>query len=786
MLGNDGLWHSRKKESATIWRFFDATAPLSTRKTSGQTQTHPPVSAGGICMSETLINIPPDTVEDGYELWLRYRRWPAAQAATLQARARAVCLPGADTPMLDQALAELARGVHGLAGQRLARLPDVADGCLLLLTPERLRAWSSAGTHAAIAQRASQAFETLLNDTAGGDATLANEAHAVVAFDSPAGAHTLLLARTDRGLLYAAHAWLRALRELAPGADPASIHIEDAPRIQLRVLNHWDNLDRTVERGYAGASIWDWWKLPHIIDARYEDYGRACASLGINAVALNNVNAKPEVLSAPWLAKAAALANALRPHGLRVLLSVRFSSPMELGGLPTADPLDEAVQAWWRDKAAEVYALIPDFGGFLVKANSEGQPGPRDYGRNHAEGANAVAQALAPHGGYVFWRAFVYSESNPRDRHTQAYTDFAPLDGQFLPNVIVQVKNGAIDFQPREPFHPLFGAMPNTPLAIELMVTKEYMGFSTHLAYQGAVYEEVLGSDTGHVAAGSAHSLSVAGVVQRRTSPNAPTAVAGVANVGCDRSWCGSHFEQANWYAWGRLAWNPQASAQAIAREWAVQTFGSAAPVVQATTSMLALSREAVVNYMTPLGLHHIMATGHHHGPGPWVSELARPEWNPVYYHRADAHGIGFDRTASGSDALAQYAPSVGARWGSIEQCPENLLLWFHHCRWNHRLADGQELWPALVRRYDQGVQQAAQLVAQWEALRGHIDARRHHETAQHLAQQQREAQWWRDACVCYFQTVSGLPLPAGSPQPARTLAEYRAIRQLHAPGCGG
>ena len=419
------------------------------------------------------------------------------------------------------------------------------------------------------------------------------------------------------------------------------------------MLNHWDNLDRTVERGYAGFSLWDWHKLPDYLDPRYTDYARANASLGINGTVLTNVNANATSLLPEYLAKAAALAAVFRPYGIRVYLTARFSAPVEIGGLKTADPLDPVVAGWWKRKADEIYALIPDFGGFLVKANSEGQPGPQDYGRTHADGANMLADALAPHGGVVLWRAFVYSNDVPEDRAKQAYGEFQPLDGRFRPNVLVQVKNGPIDFQPREPFHPLFGAMPKTPLMMELQITKEYLGFATHLAFLGPLFEEALRADTHAKGEGS----TVAKVIDGSLHGYATTGIAGVANVGTDRNWCGGVFACANWYAFGRLAWDHTLTSDRVADEWVRLTFGNDPALVAPVKEMMLGSREAVVDYMTPLGLVHLMAEGHHYGPGPWVSTARRADWNSVYYHRADANGIGFDRTASGSNAVAQYFP---------------------------------------------------------------------------------------------------------------------------------
>lgn len=686
----------------------------------------------------------PCLAEDGYDLWLRYRPLPEPGLRALERTTSSLVAPPNGSATIEVALAELSRGIEAMTGRAPVRSALVREGAIVLV-----------------------------HDS---DPGLGDEGYALHSTLIDACRVTRIAARRDIGLLYGAFA---LLRHLTTGGTLENLDQRSAPKLRLRMLNHWDNLDRSVERGYAGQSIWDWWKLPALLDARYADYGRACASLGINAVSLNNVNSKAEVLSAPWIAKAAVLADVLRPYGLRVFLSVRFSSPIELDKLPTADPLDPAVQAWWQAKAAEIYRSIPDFGGFLVKANSEGQPGPHDYGRTHAEGANVFAQALAPHRGIVFWRAFVYSHENPQDRHKQAWSDFKPLDGRFDANVIVQVKNGAIDFQPREPFHPLFGAMPSTSTAIELMVTKEYMGFSTHLAWLGRQYEECLQSDV------DGQGTTVSQVLQRPPVPEGLTAMAGVANVGSDRNWCGSHFDQANWYAFGRLAWDPDLSSDTIATEWVRQTFTHDDDAVRRIVDLMNLSREAVVHYMTPLGLHHLMATGHHHGPAPWVADLKRPEWNPVYYHRADAQGIGFDRSPSGSNAVAQYAPALAQRWADPATTPETLLLWFHHLPWSHRMRSGRNLWQELVATYDQGVSEAAELRARWQALQPHIDARRHAEVSDYLAQQEREAQWWRDACLAYFHSVSGQPWPEGAPRPAKTLAEYQAIEFLHAPGRG-
>ncbi|PTT88934.1 alpha-glucuronidase [Pelomonas sp. HMWF004] len=690
--------------------------------------------------------------EDGAELWLRYRPLAGAAQAQLQASARAVVVAAEPSATVQAAVAELQRGVAGLTGRALPVQAQAGAGALVLATPGR---WPGL----AAAER-----EQL--------AGLGGEGYLLRSLQWQGRPVTLIAANTDRGLLYGSFAWLRAVQT---GADPARLAVRSAPRVRLRLLNHWDNLDRSVERGYAGASLWDWWKLPELRDARYTDYARANASLGINGTVLNNVNAKAESLTAPFIAKAAALAEVFRPYGIKVYLSARFSAPVELGGLKRADPLDPAVRAWWQAKADEIYRAIPDFGGFLVKANSEGQPGPQDYGRSHADGANMLAEVLAPHGGVVMWRAFVYSPDGG-DRASQAFAEFQPLDGQFAANVIVQVKNGAIDFQPREPFHPLFGAMPRTPLALEVQLTKEYLGFSTHLVSLGPLFEEVLQADTGR-------GGTVARVVDGSLHGHRLTAIAGVANIGTDRNWCGSHFDQANWYAFGRMAWDVDLPARTVAAEWATQTFTTRPAARDAIVELMALSREAVVNYMTPLGLHHLMGTGHHYGPAPWVDDLARADWNPVYFHRAGPGGIGFDRSLTGSNAVAQYAPALARRWGSPATTPPELLLWFHHLPWSHPMPSGRTLWAELLARYDQGVASVADLRRRWAALAPHIDTQRHAEVAAYLAVQEREARWWRDACIAYFQSVSGLPLPEGVQPPALPLAAYRAMRFPFAPG---
>ena len=674
----------------------------------------------------TLLPATAAHAEDGYALWLRYAPLSGDALARLQGFAPRVERASGTTegPMLAAAEAELVRGLASLGA------PAKGKGAIRLDCPH-----------------------------AGGDGDGSFHIRAI-------DARTLVIAGADhRACLYGAFA---LLRELSLGRDPLAIALDERPVMPLRMLDHWDNEDGSVERGYAGRSIFDWWRLPDHFDRRLIDYARANASIGIDAVAVNNVNAPAIFLEPRFIAKLKRIADAWRPYGIRVFLSARFSAPRDIGGLSTADPLDPAVRRWWKAKADEIYAAIPDFGGFLVKANSEGQPGPQDYGRSHVDGANMLAAALGSRG-TVIWRAFVYSAEDASDRAKQAYAEFVPLDGRFADNVIVQVKNGPIDFQPREPFHPIFGAMPQTRLMFEGQITKEYLGFATHLAFLAPLWKEALGADTGR-------GGTVADMVRGG-------GMAGVANIGSDRNWTGGHFDQANWYAFGRLAWNPALASDAIAGEWAAQTFDRDAGFLDAVTAMMLGSRQAVVDYMTPLGLAHQMGTNHHYGPAPWVCDLPRPEWNPCYYSRADGQGIGFDRTAAGSDALAQYAPSIAQKWRDPKAMDEDYLLWFHHLPWDWRTRSGRSLWAELVHRYDRGVAAVDAMAAVWSAQRDHVDAERFADVAADLKVQQREARWWRDASVAWWQSLNGLPLPEGAAPPAHDLDHYRALACPDAPG---
>jgi alpha-glucuronidase len=699
----------------------------------------------------TLVGtVPVARAEDGYDLWMRYRPLQDPTAVTQ------IVPPSRSSPTLQVASNELSRGLGGLLGKTPATAPQPTQaGSLIYGTPQSSAVIAS--LHWDLERLGPEGYVIRTASVAG---------HLV----------TVIAASRDVGVLYGTFHFLRLLQTQRP-LD--RLEVSSAPRIRHRVLDHWDNLDRTVERGYAGQSLWDWQKLPDYLDPRYTDYARACASLGINGTVLNNVNASAVSLAPAYLRKTAALANLFRPYGLHVYLSARFSAPLEIGGLKTADPSDPAVRAWWRAKADEIYALIPDFGGFLVKANSEGQPGPQDYSRTHADGANMLADAVAPHGGIVMWRAFVYSQDEPDDRAKQAYSEFVPLDGKFRANVVLQVKNGPIDFQPREPFHPLFGAMPHTPPMLEVQITKEYLGFATHLVYLGPLFEETLRADTYALGKGS----TVARVIDGSLFGYTLTGMAGVANIGTDRDWTGSHFNQANWYVFGRLAWDPALATRDIAEEWVRMTFSNDPELVAPVVAMMMSSREAAVDYMTPLGLHHQMARNTHYGPGPWVSGGPRADWTSVYFNRADAQGLGFDRTATGSNAVSQYAPAVAAQLSDLKRIPDDLLLWFHHVPWDYRLRSGHTLWDELVIHYTDGVRAVSRMRSTWAGLAGKVDPERYAQVSTFLKIQESEAQWWRDASIAYFQTFSHRPLPPGYAPPEHDLHYYETLCFPYVPG---
>jgi alpha-glucuronidase len=652
---------------------------------------------------------------------------------------------------LQVAQAELVKGLTGLLGANVPVADQpTGDGAVVLGTPDS----SPLVKGLALVNRL---------------AAVGSEGYLVEAAEAGGRKAIVVAANSDVGVLRGSFA---LLRHLQTHRSVQGLALSGAPKIKRRLLNHWDNLDGTVERGYAGRSLWNWSSLPATISQRYRDYARANASIGINGTVLNNVNSDAQILTAPNLDKVAALATAFRPYGIAVYLTARFSAPIEIGGLTTADPSSTAVKQWWVNKVNEVYLKIPDFGGFVVKANSEGQPGPQDYGRTHADGAKMLSDALASHGGVVMWRAFVYSDSGS-DRIRQAYDEFKPLDGKLGSNAVLQVKNGPLDFQPREPFSPLFGAMPGTPLALELQITKEYLGEDTHLVYLGPLFEEVLKSDTHAKGQGSTVARVVDGTVHGHTT----TAIAGVSNIGSDTNWTGSHFNQANWYAYGRMSWDPDLTAREVADEWIRQTLSNDPVVVTPVTAMMMDSRQTAVSYMTPLGLTHIMGTDDHYGPGPWISNLTTANWNPAYYHKADATGIGFDRTASGSNAVAQYVAAVRDRFASRSTVPDDLLLFFQRVRWDDRLtSSGRSVWEELVHRYSFGVDAVATMRESWKAVQGRIDSKRYQEVTDFVQTQHYEARWWRDACLQYFASVSGRSIPSGYAAPAHDLQFYKDL----------
>ncbi len=701
----------------------------------------------------------PVLAEDGYRLWLRYDKISnPGLLATYQSQVTAVYAEG-NSPVLNAAKEELTLGFSGLLDRKITATNTVTENSIVIGTPQ---------SSALIASLQLSQLEQLSSEGFTIFSRKIKEKNCII-----------IAANTDAGVLYGSF----HLLQLAQTQQKIiNLSVISSPRIQLRILNHWDNLTRTVERGYAGFSIWKWHLLPGYIDPRYKDYARANASIGINGTVVNNVNANAQILTKEYLQKVAALAKVFRAYGIKIYLSARFSAPIEIGKLKTADPLQPEVKEWWKKKVDEIYTYIPDFGGFVVKANSEGQPGPQNYQRTHADGANMLADALAPHNGIVMWRAFVYSNETPVDRTKQAYNEFKPFDGQFKSNVIVQVKNGPLDFQPREPFHPLFGALPKTPVMMEFQLTQEYLGQATTLVYEAPLLKEVLDADTYQNGKGT----TVASVIDGSAEKHTLTGIAGVANIGDDRNWCGHPFAQSNWYTYGKLAWNPSLSSDKIADDWIRMTFTNDPAFVTATKKMMLQSRETVVNYMTPLGLHHIMGDGHHYGPSPWSDRLGRADWNPVYYHRADSAGIGFNRTETGSNALEQYAPEVRKIYQDPATCPEEYLLWFHHIGWKQPLRSGKTLWEELCAKYYGGVEEVRSMQKTWELMKGKVDEERFSHVSMLLAVQEKEAVWWRNACLQYFATFSKMPIPAGYEKPEHPLEYYKALRFQYAPGNGG
>jgi alpha-glucuronidase len=684
--------------------------------------------------------------DDGYELWLKYRNINDEHLLKQYREAiRCVVVPG-ESETLRVIRSELNRSLGVMLGVNV-RYRDVVTGenALVIGTPER-----------------SDIIRQLQRE--GKLQTLGGEGYLITVVSKGKNKFTVIAANHDIGLLYGVFHFLRTL-QTHQSLD--HLNIVSTPRIGYRLLDHWDNLDGSIERGYAGKSLWKWNELPGKIDKRYHDYARANASIGINGAVLNSVNANPAILKIDYLRKVAALANIFRPYGIRVFLSVNFSSPISarfeqegnrkggIGNLPTADPQDPKVRMWWKKKVKEIYALIPDFGGFLVKAGSEGMPGPQDYGRTHAEGANMLAEALEPFHGIVMWRAFVYNADVDADRVKRAALEFLPLDGIFRPNVFVQAKNGPLDFQPREPVQPLFGSMTKTPMMLELQITQEYLGHSTHLVYLAPMWKEYFQFDLFAKGLGS----TLAAIVDGSLRNNQMTGIAGVANTGNDRNWCGHFFAQANWFAFGRLAWDHSISAEQIADEWIRMSLSNDSGTVATVSSIMIGSREACVNYMTPLGLHHIMEVDVHYGPGPQL-DTGRVDWRSSYYHRADSIGLGFDRSSAGSNAVGQYFPPLRSAFDNLETCPEQYLLWFHHVRWDHRVSSGRTLWQELCVRYTAGTDYVREMDNKWLTLKGAVDPQIFSSVKKKLDKQLIDAAIWSDTCLAYFQKFSKQPIP--------------------------
>ena len=709
----------------------------------------------GLCILLLTISITAFSgvkAEDGYRTWLRYEQIDQPELLKEYRTLFKHVIVAGDSPTIQAVKNELTRGMQGLLGSNISFSSGLSSsGNLLIGTPESSELIASAFSESDLSGIGSEGF--LIQQKQLDDKT-----------------SITIVANTDIGVLYGVFHFLRMMQT---HQDFENVSISSSPKIQHRMLNHWDNLNRLVERGYAGLSLWDWGTLPNYKDPRYTDYARINASVGINGTVLNNVNADPRILTEEYFEKVKVLADIFRPYGIKVYLSINFQSPIEVGGLETADPLDPKVQEWWSQTADKIYEMIPDFGGFLVKADSEGQPGPFKYGRNHAQGANMLAEAVEPHGGILVWRAFVYSPEQ-EDRFREAYDEFVPQDGQFNDNVILQVKNGPIDFQPREPFSPLFGAMEQTNTMLELQITQEYFGFANHLAYMGTLFEEAVDADTYAKGEGS----TVGDVISGKVFDYEHTGIAGVVNLGTDRNWTGHPFVQSSWYSFGRLAWDYTLTADEIADEWLKMTFTNDKDFVEPIKDVMMESREAGVNYRSPLGLTHLYAQGHHYGPAPWTSDLPRPDWTAVYYHKADKEGIGFDRTESGSNAIEQYNQPLKEQFSSVETTPEDLLLWFHHVEWDYTMDSGRTLWGELVHKYYAGVDTVRWMQEQWNSIEGLIDQERFNHVKALLEIQEEDAVIWRNSCVLYFQTFSDMPIPEGYEQPEHDLEYYKKLEK--------
>ncbi|MFC1650581.1 alpha-glucuronidase family glycosyl hydrolase [Candidatus Latescibacterota bacterium] len=685
--------------------------------------------------------------DDGYDLWLKFDKIEDAALLKEYGRAVANIVVQGKSETVRIVRDELENNLSRLMGGKIPLKSAVsANGSIIAGTPQNSSIVKDMGLSGELQSLGEEGYLIKSVRYNGFDAIV-------------------IAANTDIALLYGAFDFLRLMQTRK---SLENLSLSSNPKIQLRLLNHWDNLDGSVERGYAGKSLWKWDELPDVTLPRYKDYARANASLGINGTVVNNVNANPQILKPEYIQKMTKLADIFRPYGITLYLSINFSSPLQpasgsnrrrggIGNLESADPAKNDVKEWWKAKAAELYKSIPDFGGFLVKANSEGMPGPQDYGRTQAEGANMLAEALEPYGGIVIWRSFVYDPNVDSDRVKRAYLEFTPLDGKFHKNVFVQPKNGPLDFQPREPVHQLFGAMPQTPLMLELQITQEYLGHSTHLVYLAPMWKEALDFDTYAMGKGS----KVSGVVDGSVHNSTMTGIAGVTNIGDDRNWCGHIFAQSNWYAYGRLAWDHSLSSEHIADEWIRMTLSDDDATVNSIKTMMLGSWEACINYMTPLGLHHIMQEGFHYGPEPSLAKKTlRIDWTSAYYHRADNRGLGYNRSSSGSGATGQYFSPVAEKFDSIETCPEKYLLWFHHVDWDHKMMSGRTMWDELCYKYSLGVKYVENMRVEWDTLEKSIDPEIFQHVRDKLKTHVQDAAVWKETCVKYFQTFSRKPVP--------------------------
>lgn len=681
--------------------------------------------------------------DDGSRLWLKYDLIKDVKQRENYIKVTKFIAVNAQNQTLIKASEELTMGFEGLLGKKVSIINNSTNqfGGIILEVSKK---------------------QKLTQNLAYGSFVIFNRDGNIV-----------ISSQTEVGVLYGA---FELLRKIQTGQSVLNISIINSPKIKTRMLNHWDNANGTVERGYAGSSIWKWNELPYRIDPRYIAYARANASIGINATSINNVNASSRFLTAEYLEKIKSVADVLRPYGIKVFISVNFRSPRTLGGLKTSDPLDPEVRKWWNEKTKEIHEYIPDFGGYLVKANSEGEPGPQDYGRTHADGANMLAEAMKPFSGIVIWRAFVYNADPKGDRFKEAFEQFKPLDGKFDPKVIVQVKNGPIDFMPREPFHPMFGGFSNTPLAMEFQITQEYLGQSTHLTYLAPMFKECLDTDTFAKGKGS----EVSKVIDGSLYNNQNSLIAGVANTGSDANWCGHPFNQANWYAFGRLAWDYTLSSDQIAKEWIGMTLTNDEKAKTQISDIMQKSLPTYINYTYPLGLHHMMGEGHHYGPEPWLSKAGRLDWTSVYYHRADSLGLGFDRTGKLSNAIHLYSKEINDSWGNPDKCNLNYLLWFHHIAWNKKLSTGNSLWEELCYRYYNGASQVIDLQEKWETVKNQVDSETFQSVKGRLKIQEKEALWWRDACVLYFKEYAKMSIPSSLTPPKRTLEEVKKITEIY------